>query len=86
MEIGGTSHDLVTQTSGTSGVTLGGILSLSTISNFDDEVLAISTYTIFDGASALTGAFSNGASGSKLTTLDHGVIFLEQYSLLNLGS
>lgn len=70
MEIGGTSHDQILQTGGTTGVTLGGQLSLSTIANFDDEVLSSSTYTILDATIPLTGAFANVASGSRLNTAD----------------
>ena len=70
MEVGGTSHDLIQQTGGTTGTTLGGLLSLSTITNFDDVVLSSSTYTILEGTSALTGAFSNVASGARLATSD----------------
>lgn len=70
MEVGGAAHDQILQTGGTTGVTLGGLLSVSTITNFDDTVLSSSTYTVLDGAVALTGAFSNVASGARVNTTD----------------
>jgi hypothetical protein len=71
MEIAGTAHDKIIQTPGTgptTGTTLGGLLTVSTIDDFDDEVLATSTYEILTASAPLTGSFSNIANGARLTT------------------
>ncbi len=71
VEIAGTVHDKVIQKLGvlpTTGTTLGGLLTLSTIDDFDDEVLHTSTYEILTASAPLTGSFSNIASGGRLNT------------------
>ncbi|MCW1925904.1 hypothetical protein OKA05_25315 [Luteolibacter arcticus] len=68
IEIGGTSHDKIVQSAGTSGVTLGGELSLSTIDDFDDEVLYTSTYEILTSDMPIAGSFANVLPGARLAT------------------
>lgn len=69
MEIGGTVHDKITQSGGTTGTTLGGVLTLATITNFADQVQYDSTYEILASDVPIAGAFSNIANGDRLTTL-----------------
>lgn len=69
MEIGGSAHDKIIQGGGTAGTGLGGILTLSTIDDFDDKVLYSSTYEILSSDLPLTGSFTNVASGGRVATL-----------------
>jgi len=70
MEIAGKTHDKITQHTGAAGTVLGGALEVTTIGDFDDEVLHTSTYEILTSNLPLTGAFSNVASGARLNTAD----------------
>jgi hypothetical protein len=70
VEIAGTTHDQVTQNTGTGGVTLGGLLEISTIDDFDDQVQYSSTWEILASSLPLNGAFANVASGARLNTAD----------------
>lgn len=69
MEVGGSDHDKIIQSGGTAGTVLGGILTLSTIDDFDDKVLYSSTYEILSSDMPLTGSFANVASGGRVATL-----------------
>lgn len=69
MEIGGTAHDKLTQSGGTAGTTLGGVLTLATITNFADQVQYDSTYEILASDAPIAGEFSNAPSGTRLSTL-----------------
>lgn len=69
MEIGGSTHDKIVQSGGTAGTVLGGVLTLSTIGDFDDKVLHTSTYEILSSDMPLAGSFSNVASGGRVATL-----------------
>lgn len=79
MEISGTAHDRITQTTGAGGTVLGGVLELRTIGDFDDEVQTSSTYEILTSHLPLTGAFTNVASGTRLNTADGRGSFLVSY-------
>lgn len=70
MEVAGSAHDQILQSGDGTTVTLGGTLSLTTISDFDEEVLSSSTYTVLEAAQPLTGAFANVASGARVNTAD----------------
>lgn len=79
MEIAGTAHDRITQSTGAAGTVLGGVLEVTTIDDFDDEVLASSTYEILTSHLPLTGSFTNVASGARLNTADGKGSFLVNY-------
>ena len=84
MEIAGTAYDKIIQTPGSgpaSGTTLGGLLTLSTVDDFDDEVLHTSTYEILTASAPITGSFSNIASGARLTTTNGKGSFRVSYGL-----
>ena len=70
MEIAGTAHDRITQNTGAAGTALGGVLEVTTIGDFDDEVLHTSTYDILTSDRPLAGSFTNAASGTRLNTAD----------------
>ena len=70
VEIGGNTHDRIAQNTGAGGVTLGGMLELTTIGDFDDEVQYSSTWEILTSDLPIGGAFANVASGARLNTTD----------------
>ncbi len=70
IEIGGatqgTQYDLLSET-GTVALTLQGTLALNLINGFTPD---LQTFTVLDSNQTLLGAFSNVASGGRLTTND----------------
>ena len=88
MECAGMAYDKIIQKPGvapTTGTTLGGILTLSTIDDFDGEVLHTSTWEIITASAPITGSFSNIASGARLTTTSGKGSFRVTYGLATLS-
>ena len=73
----GESYDHVAQTAGTTS--LGGTLTIKVINGFDCELLESDTFTVLTSDAAITGAFTNVASGSRLATDDNLGTFLVTY-------
>lgn len=71
IELGGTTpgtqyDQVVQQSTGTGGVTLGGKLDIAFVNGFESTVQNSDTFTILASDLALSGAFSNVANGNRL--------------------
>lgn len=81
IELGGTvqgvSYDHVAQSDGTT--LLGGTLTIKAIDGFDCELMGSDSFTVLTSDAAITGAFTNVASGSRLATDDGLGTFLVSY-------
>jgi hypothetical protein len=85
IELGGTTagsqYDQVVQKStGTGGVTLGGKLSIAFVNGFESAIQNSDTFTILTSDLALSGAFSNVASGGRLHTSNGSTSFVVTYN------
>lgn len=77
MEIGGTAHDKLTQSGGTT--TLGGTLTLQVIDNFECRLTSTDTFMVLTSDQPLAGSFTNVTSGARLATADGLGTFLVTY-------
>lgn len=77
--IAGEEYDQVVQ-QGTSAVTLGGTLDLKVIDGFESSIQNSDTFDIVVSDNTLTGAFSNVASGDRLSTSDGIGSFIVTYA------
>lgn len=77
----GTQYDQIVQHStGTGGVTLGGKLNIAFVSGFESTVTNSDTFTILASDLALSGAFSNVASGGTLKASNGSGAFTVTYN------
>ncbi len=82
LEIGATAaagSDLVTQSGGATGTTLGGNLRLSILGGSGDGLLPGDRITLLQSDFPIGGAFANVAPGSRLATADGAGSFIVEY-------
>ena len=72
IELGGTvqgeNYDLLSQDDGTQGISLGGILTIKFIDGFASSITSDDSFTVLTSDAPLNGAFTNVASGQRLST------------------
>ena len=83
IEIGGrnpgTEYDVLAQSTGDTGITLGGSLELTIIDDFDCELTNSDTFEVVTSDLPIQGSFSNVVSGARLATTDGLGSFLVSY-------
>jgi PKD repeat protein len=77
----GTNYDVLVVTS---SAVLGGMLKVSFVNGFQSTVAPGDTFIVLTAGGSLTGAFSNVASGARLTTADGFGSFLVTYASTNV--
>ena len=85
IELGGTAagaqyDQIVQQSTGTGGVTLGGKLDIAFVNGFESTLQNSDTFTILTSDLALNGAFSNVANGGRLHTSNGSSSFVVTYN------
>jgi len=83
IELGGTvagaSYDVLAQSGGTTGSSLGGTLTLKLVNEFECDLVGTDSFTVVTSDMPITGAFTNVASGARLATADGLGTFLVSY-------
>lgn len=83
IELGGTlagdSYDVLAQSGGTTGTSLGGMLKVKLVDHFECALTGSHTFTVVTSDKELSGFFTNVANGARLATTDGLGTFLVSY-------
>ncbi|MGB6223583.1 MAG: hypothetical protein WBG04_21305 [Haloferula sp.] len=83
IELGGTvqgeTYDHLIQSGGTTGLTLGGTLTIKLVDGFECELMGSDTFTVVTSDMPISGAFMNVADGERLETSDGLGTFIVRY-------